>query len=130
MAIGAITALLYGLLLYSWGLLTPEKFGTNILRIPFVFIMTAFYGYIVQTFTEEKHQQKLISDDRYRGLFENAYDGIIILKGHKLIIADINREAVNLIGYDKEELIGRGFIDLFPQSEIENLSGFIEELLN
>ena len=51
MIIGAVTALLYGALLYSWGLLAADKIGNNLLRIPFVFLMTAFYGYLVQTFT-------------------------------------------------------------------------------
>jgi len=129
MAIGGITALLYGILLYSWGILTLEKMGSNILRIPFVFIMTVFYGYIVQTFTEEKHQQLTISEDKYRGLFENANDGIIILRDPQFLIADLNREVVKLTGYEKGELIQRGFIDLFEPMEKEKALSFFEEVL-
>jgi PAS domain S-box-containing protein len=129
MAIGGITALLYGALLYSWGLLTPEKIGNNLLRIPFVFLMTAFYGYLVQTFTEEKRQQLTISEDKYQGLFENANDGIIILKDLEFVIADLNREAEQLTGYEKEELIQKGFIDLFGPIEKEKASNFFEEVL-
>jgi len=129
MAIGGITALLYGILLYSWGILTLEKMGSNILRIPFVFIMTVFYGYIVQTFTEEKHQQLTISEDKYRGLFENANDGIIILRDLQFLIADLNREVVKLTGYEKGELIQRGFIDLFEPMEKEKALSFFEEVL-
>jgi len=129
MTIGGMTALLYGILLYSWGLLTSEKMGGNILRIPFVFIMTAFYGYIVQTFTEEKHQQLTISEDKYRGLFENANDGIIILRDPQFLIADVNREVVQLTGYEKGELIQRGFIDLFGPMEKEKALTFFEEVL-
>ncbi|MFB3887529.1 MAG: ATP-binding protein [Thermodesulfobacteriota bacterium] len=129
MAIGGAAALLYGVLLYSWGLLAPDKIGNNLLRIPFVFLMTAFYGYLVQTFTEEKREQLTISEDKYGGLFENANDGIIILKNHQFIIADLNRKAVQLTGYEKEELIGRGFIDLFGPREKEKALNFLEEVL-
>jgi len=129
MAIGGITALLYGALLYSWGLLTADKIGNNLLRIPFVFLMTAFYGYLVQTFTEEKREQLTISEDKYQGLFENANDGIIILRDPQFIIADLNREAVQLTGYEKEELIQRGFIDLFGPIEKEKALSFFEEVL-
>jgi PAS domain S-box-containing protein len=129
MIIGGITALLYGVLLYSWGLLTSEKVGINILRIPFVFIMASFYGYIIQTFTEEKHQQLTISEDKYRGLFENANDGIIILRDSQFLIADINSEVVQLTGYKKEELIQRYFIDLFWTVEKEKVLIFFEEVL-
>jgi PAS domain S-box-containing protein len=128
-AIGGITALLYGALLYSWGLLTAEKIGNNLLRIPFVFLMTAFYGYLVQTFTEEKRQQLTISEDKYQGLFENANDGIIILKDLEFVIADLNREAEQLTGYEKEELIQKGFIDLFGPIGKEKASNFFEEVL-
>jgi PAS domain S-box-containing protein len=129
MAIGGITALLYGALLYSWGLLTAEKIGNNLLRIPFVFLMTAFYGYLVQSFTEEKRQQLTISEDKYQGLFENANDGIIILRDPQFIIADLNREAVQLTGYEKEELIQRGFLDLFGPIGKEKALSFFEEVL-
>jgi PAS domain S-box-containing protein len=128
-AIGGITALLYGALLYSWGLLTAEKIGNNLLRIPFLFLMTAFYGYLVQTFTEEKRQQLTISEDKYQGLFENANDGIIILKDLEFVIADLNREAEQLTGYEKEELIQKGFIDLFGPIGKEKASNFFEEVL-
>src|SRR4030043_1254585 len=41
MVIGGITALLYGVLLYSWAFLLKED-SSYTLRVPFIFIMTAF----------------------------------------------------------------------------------------
>jgi PAS domain S-box-containing protein len=129
MAIGGITALLYGFLLYSWGLLISQNSGSYTLRVPFIFIMTAFYGYIVQTFTIEKHEQLTISEDKYRGLFENANDGIFILRDSQFLIADTNREVERLTGYKKEELLDKAFIDLFGPVEQGNASGYLEEVL-
>ncbi len=63
--------------------------------------MAAFYGYIVQTFTKERQQQLALSEDKYRGLFENANDGIIILRNPELLIADLNKEVEELTGYKK-----------------------------
>jgi PAS domain-containing protein len=113
MVIGGITALLYGVLLYSWGLLITENGSSYTLRVPFIFIMTAFYGYIVQTLTKEKHQELTISEDKYRGLFENANEGIIILRNPQWQIADVNREVERASGFTKEELIQKEFLDLF-----------------
>ena len=124
MAIGGITALLYGVLLYFWGFLTSANSSSYILRIPFIFIMTAFYGYIVQTFTEEKRRQLTISEDKYRGLFENANDGIIILRSPQFLIANVNREVERLTGYEKKELLGRGLTDLVAVEEGRKLSLF------
>lgn len=127
MTMGGITALVYGVLLYSWGLLTSENSSSYILRIPFIFIMTAFYGYIVQTFMIEKRQQLTISEDKYQGLFENANDGIIILRNSDLEIADANREAERLTGYKKRELSQRLISDLFAQEEREKATTYFDE---
>jgi PAS domain S-box-containing protein len=128
MVIGGITALLYGILLYSWGLLITENGSSYTLRIPFIFIMTAFYGYIVQTLTKEKHQELTISEDKYRGLFENANEGIIILRNPQGQIADVNREVERTSGYTKEELLQNEFLDLFAPEEIEKTRNYLKEV--
>ena len=128
MAIGGITALLYGVLLHSWGFLFSKDGSSYTLRIPFIFIMTAFYGYIVQTLTTEKRQELTISEDKYRGLFENANDGIVLLRNPQLIIADVNREVEKVTGYTKEELLRREAFDLFAPEEIEKARGYFKEV--
>ena len=129
MALGGVTALLYGILLYSWGLLTSENGISYILRIPFIFIMTAFYGYIVQTFTKETQKQLAISEDKYQGLFENANDGIVILRNPQLQIVDVNREVERLTSNKKGELLQKGFSDLFVSEEDEKALGYFEEVM-
>jgi PAS domain S-box-containing protein len=129
MVIGGITALLYGFLLYSWGLLSIEQGSSYILRIPFIFIMTAFYGYIVQTLTREKREELTISEDKYRGLFENANDGIILLRDPPLQIADVNREVEKTTGFTKKELIRKEILDLFELEELEKARGYFKEVV-
>ena len=126
-AISAATAVFYGVLLYSWGLLASDDASSYTLRIPFIFIMAIFYGYIVQIFKKESQQQLAISEDKYRGLFENANDGIIILRNSPMQVADVNREAERLTGYSKGELLQRGAIDLFRSvDEKKALAHFAE----
>ena len=128
MIIGGITALLYGVLLYSWGLLTNEESSSYTLRIPFIFIMTAFYGYIVQTLTREKRHELTISEDKYRGLFENANDGIILLRNPQLQIADVNREVEKATQYTKGELLQKEVFDLFAPEEAEKARDYFKEV--
>jgi len=128
MVIGGITALLYGVLLYSWGFLTKEEGSSYTLRIPFIFIMTAFYGYIVQTLTKEKRQELTISEDKYRGLFENANDGIILLRNPELRIADVNREVEKAMQYTKAELLQKDVFDLFAPEEVEKARDYFKEV--
>lgn len=44
---------------------------------------------------------------RYRRLFETAYDGILILDFDKGEIQDVNPYLIKLLGYSKEEFIGK-----------------------
>ena len=128
MTIGGVTALLYGVLLHSWGLLITEDGSSYTLRIPFIFIMTAFYGYIVQTLTKEKRQELTISEDKYRGLFENGNEGIIILRNPQWQIVDVNREVVRASGYTKEELIQKEFLALFIPEELKEVRRYFKEV--
>jgi two-component system cell cycle sensor histidine kinase/response regulator CckA len=129
MTISAITAALYGVRLYTLGLLSSLNATSYALRMPFIFIMAAFYGYLVETFTKEKQEELAISEDKYRGLFQNANDGIIILRNPEFLIADINREGERLTGYKKGELLYRGFIELCRSIEEGNPLDFIKEVL-
>lgn len=45
------------------------------------------------------------SVSRYRGLFENAKEGIVISRNPPLQIADVNREVEQLTGYQENELL-------------------------
>ncbi|MBW3635735.1 MAG: PAS domain S-box protein [Armatimonadetes bacterium] len=47
------------------------------------------------------------SEMRYRRLFETARDGILILDGDTLKITDVNPYMVEMMGYDREELLGK-----------------------
>jgi PAS domain S-box-containing protein len=91
--------------------------------------MTAFYGYLVQTLTSEKRRELSISEDKYRGLFENANEGIIILKDPSLQIADVNREVEKVTHYANEELLRMGYFDLFRPEENEKARMYLNEVI-
>ncbi len=129
MILGGATSVFYGLLLYSWGLLISKEGSSYALRIPFIFIMTAFYGYLVQTLTGEKRKELSISEDRYQGLFENANEGIIILKNPSLQIVNVNREVEKTTQYPKEELLGKDILVLFGDSEQEKAKSYLQEVM-
>ncbi len=126
MIISGIMSLFYGMLLYSWGLLGFEQNISYFLRIPFIFIMAAFYGYLVQIFTKEKQKELAISEDKYRSLFENSNEGIIILKDPQFRIVEVNREVERLTGYKKEELFQRKIWDLFRPEERKRAFDYFE----
>lgn len=129
MAISGVTAVVYGFLLYSWGLLDSENSVSYALRIPFIFIMSVFYGYIIQVFTKESQKQLALSEDKYRGLFENANEGIIILRNSELKIADANREVEGLTSYKKEDLLKKDVFYLFSAEQRNKALDYFEGVI-
>ena len=129
MTISGVSAVLYGIFLYTQGLLNSENAVSYSLQIPFIFITAIFYGYIVQTFTKEQQQQQLtLSENKYQSLFENAHDGIIILRTSRFQITDLNREVERLTGYKKDEMLGKVFLDLIETNETERGVDFLKEV--
>jgi PAS domain S-box-containing protein len=56
---------------------------------------------------EQAYNMLKSSEMRYRRLFEAAQDGIILLNASTAVIEDINPYLINILGYSKEEIIGK-----------------------
>ena len=128
MTVSGFSCLIYGLLLYSWGLLDSGQGIHYLLRVPFIFVVSAFYGTLVLSFAREKQKALAISEDRYGNLFENANDGIMILKHPQMVIGDVNREVETLTEFTKEELLGRNVLGLFRLADKEKAVSFLDKV--
>lgn len=74
------------------------------------------------TTTLEKNEEK------YRSLFEQASDGIVIttLEG---IILEVNDSIMKMMGYTMEEMVGNHLSKFLPSNEIDNIPLRINDLL-
>lgn len=54
-------------------------------------------------------------EERYRALFENAGDAIVIMKGEQIV--DCNERALSLTGRTREELLNISTVDFFPPTQ-------------
>ena len=98
-----------------------------LLRIPFIFIMNLFYGFLVQSFEKRTKQIKRElkeleeSEHRYRQIVEGAHDAVVILD-EKSRIKYFNRRLLPLTQYTPEELTGMEFTKImngFNRDEIQ-----------
>jgi PAS domain S-box-containing protein len=64
--------------------------------------------------TEHRRLESLLeeSEERYRRLFETANDGILLLEKHEGKITHANPAAREMLGYSKEECIGKKLQDI------------------
>jgi|GEM_PF-1329658 len=87
-------------------------------------------------YLERRKAERLLQ--RYRFIFENARDVILLIQRDGRII-DVNSQAVNLYGYDRDDLLSFSIMDLrapearsqaFPQMDEANLKGILFETLH
>lgn len=69
----------------------------------------------------------LASEIRYRRLFESARDGILILDAVTRKIIDVNPFMINLLGYSREEFVGKELWELgLLKDEVASKTAFTE----
>ncbi len=70
-----------------------------------------------------------VSEARYRRLFETAPDGILIIDAETGLITDVNPFLMNLLGYGREDFIGKALWNLGPFKDIRASQSAFKELL-
>ncbi|ADC64444.1 putative PAS/PAC sensor protein [Ferroglobus placidus DSM 10642] len=71
----------------------------------------------VTSIREAEERKKL--EKLYRAIVESSKTGIIVVSNERIIYA--NKAAENLSGYGKEELVGRQFVEIFSESDREEI---------
>jgi PAS domain S-box-containing protein len=69
-----------------------------------------------------------VSETRYRRLFETAQDGILILNADTGEITDVNPFLINMLGYSKEDFMGKKLWEISPFKDKEASKRAFEEL--
>src|SRR4030043_2398622 len=80
--------------------------------------------------TERKKMEEALknSETRYRRLFEAARDGILILDAETGQIVDVNPFVLEILGYSREELLGKKLWGICPFRDIEEAKAASAEL--
>ncbi len=61
------------------------------------------------------------SEEKYRSLFDSGPDPVFVVDCEDFRISDANPRALELYGYDKDELIGKSYLDLGPENRSDCL---------
>lgn len=80
------------------------------------------YSTELETLVAEKTQELAVSEQRYRALFDNANDGIVVLDAGGIIV-NVNHSFCEMHNFDRDSLIGTHYRLL----EIEGRPGEMEE---
>ena len=84
----------------------------------------------IRDITKRKQAEHALkySEVKYRRLFEAAQDGILILDADTGKITDVNPFLTDMLGYPREELLGKELWEIGPFKDIEASRGAFKEL--
>ncbi|HEY3425250.1 MAG TPA: PAS domain S-box protein, partial [Negativicutes bacterium] len=69
------------------------------------------------------------SEEQYRMLVEQASDGIFVADSHNYVI-DVNTSGCLMLGYTRQELVGRHITELIAQKDILAMTEIIDQIRN
>ncbi len=84
----------------------------------------------IEDITERKATENLLaeSEERYRRIFETANDGILLLEKRKGNIIQTNLAAEKMLGYSKEECIGKNLQDIGVSVDMSDFPTLMQAL--
>jgi histidine kinase len=74
--------------------------------------------------TQMKHLEEEIrkSEEKYRVIFNNIPSAVFVIDRHDFIVLDCNNGVTTGYGYNKEEILGNSFLNLFEPGERQHYS--------
>lgn len=78
--------------------------------------------------SQQSEEALRASEARYRGLFETAKDGILILDADTGQVRDVNPYMLSLLGYSRDEFLGRKLWEIGPFKDLEACKTAFHEL--
>jgi two-component system CheB/CheR fusion protein len=88
----------------------------------------AVITFVDTTATKRAQEALAASESRFRCLFENAKDGIIILDAQSGMIADVNPYLTAMLGYSRDQILDKSIWDLGFFSDLAANRGRFAEL--
>ncbi len=92
--------------------------------------ITHYQGIVLDITDKRRAEEKLkLSEERFRHFFENApvYCYMVSPEG---VILDVNKAALGALGYEKEELVGKPIMTIYPEDQLPRVKENIETWRN
>lgn len=83
------------------------------------------YADELESKVEERTRELVESEKKYSTLVEHANDGVAIVQDGRLSF--MNKRLEDMTGYSREELMGKSFVDMLPESEVELVKSRYED---
>ncbi|MDZ7760320.1 MAG: ATP-binding protein [Desulfovermiculus sp.] len=121
--------LIYGWIMYNQGNLSGEYATLYALRLPFVFVVSLLFGYIIDAVIKDINKDLKDSEEKFRSLVQSI-EGYVFMLDRQGQLISTNRALARQLRTSEDKLIGCFYTQVFPSSLVQSLTPHVEYVMS
>ncbi len=120
--------LIYGWIMYNQGNFSGEYATLYALRLPFIFVVSLLFGYIIDALIKDINKDLKDSEEKFRSLVQSI-EGYVFMLDRQGQLVSTNRALARQLRTSEDKLTGHLYTQVFPESLVRSLTPHIEYVL-
>ncbi len=103
--------------------------GRNVIHEISVYPSKSGVSVFIKDITEHRHMDEALreSEEKFRSIFEQATDGIMIADAETKKLIDVNKAMCIMLGYSHDEIVGLSVDDIHPKKDLPSIRGSFDK---
>jgi PAS domain S-box-containing protein len=123
----AMFVLIYGWIMYTQGRFSGELATLYALRLPFIFVISLLFGYIIDTLIKDMNKDLEDSEEKFRSLVQSI-EGYVFMLDRQGRLISVNRALARYLGQSENHLVGCIYTQVFPTPLAQSIAPYVEHV--
>ncbi|MFP4257541.1 MAG: PAS domain-containing protein [Desulfovermiculus sp.] len=121
--------LIYGCIYVHPGRFSGELATLYALRLPFIFVVSLLFGYIIDALIKDINKDLKDSEEKFRSLVQSI-EGYVFMLDRQGRLISVNRALARYLGYSEKHLVGCIYTQVFPAPLVQSLAPYVDYVIN
>lgn len=125
----AMFVLIYGWIMHTQGRFSGELATLYALRLPFIFVVSLLFGYIIDALIKDINKDLKDSEEKFRSLVQSI-EGYVFMLDRQGRLISVNRALARYLGQSENHLVGCIYTQVFPAPLVQSLAPYVDYVIN
>ena len=128
MANTAMFVIIYGWIMATQGRFQGELATMYALRLPFIFVVSLLFGYIIDSLIKDMNKELRDSEEKFRTLVQSI-EGYVFMVDTKGLFLSVNKALASFLRLSEEKIVGRPFTKILSGNFLEALVPRVKQVM-